>query len=197
MEEERTMKSPLKSLSLAFTVISIILFLVAIGSAREAFIPPVPDKSKTLPANDGGPDGCDSSRFKCVMDGEAILDNQTGLVWARNTAILEKPLPWEEAMKFVEAVDIGGKSGWRLPTKDELITLLDTSQSYPALPEAHPFLKMNNIPQGGPKSNRQYWTSTECEGDNQCAWMIGLKVGRVFDSPKWLDYKIWPVRDGE
>jgi hypothetical protein len=183
---------------LAFTIISVLLFFVTSGIAsREGYIPPVPDKSKTLPANDGGSDGCDSSRFKCVMDGEAILDNQTGLIWARNTAILEKPLPWKEAMKFVEVVQIGGKNGWRLPTRDELISVLDTSKSYPALPEGHPFLKMNNIPQGGPDSSRDYWTSTECEGDNQCAWMIELTVGRVFDSLKWLDYEIWPVRDGE
>ena len=44
----------------------------------ESFIPPVPDKSKTLPANDGKSDGCDSSRFKCVMGGEAVLDKKAG-----------------------------------------------------------------------------------------------------------------------
>jgi hypothetical protein len=43
----------------------------------ETYTPAPPDKNKTLPANDGGPDGCNSSRFKCVMGGEAVLDKQT------------------------------------------------------------------------------------------------------------------------
>jgi hypothetical protein len=131
------------------------------------------------------------------MKGKAVLDNQTGLVWSRDSQIIGQTGSWEEAVNLCQNTEIGGQKEWRLPTRDELITLLDTSQSYPALPEGHPFLGMNNIPQGGPESNRQYWTSTECEGDNQCAWMIELKVGKVFDSLKWFDYKIWPVRDSQ
>ena len=105
---------------------------------------------------------CDSSRFKCVLDGEAVLDNQTGLVWARNTEILEKSLPWQEAVNFCDNLEIGGKKGWRLPTKDEIISISDTSQSNPALPEGHPFKKMREFEPG--KTDIDYWTITEYEG---------------------------------
>lgn len=189
----------------SFSILFMVLFaasFISVTSAvgGESFIPPVPDKTKILPANNGGPDGCDSSRFKCVIGGEAILDNQTGLVWARDAQILGKKVSWEEAVNYCENMDLGGKTGWRLPTRDELIALLDTSQSEPALPEGHPFLKIKDLATAtgsGRSGGYQYWTSTIFEDDNERVWMVSFKAGYVMDSLKLLDLTIWPVRDGE
>ena len=189
----------------SFSILFMVLFAASFISGKsavggESFIPPVPDKTKILPANNGGPDGCDSSRFKCVIGGEAILDNQTGLVWARDAQILGKKVSWEEAVNYCESMDLGGKKGWRLPTRDELIALLDTSQSEPALPEGHPFLKIKDLATAtgsGRSGGYQYWTSTIFEDDNERVWMVSFKAGYVMDSLKLLDLTIWPVRDGE
>jgi len=195
------MRSLSKPLYLAFTVcftLSLLVFTNSMGG--ESFIPPPPDKSKTLPANDGGPDGCDSSRFKCVMGGEAVLDNQTGLVWVRDAQILGKKVSWEEAVTYCESMNLGGKRGWRLPARDELISLLDTSQSEPALPEGHPFLKIKDLATatGSEKSGGyQYWTRTNLKDDKERVWMVSFKAGNVGDSLKLLDLTIWPVIDGE
>ena len=191
------MKKQAKSNSILLfsSILFCVVFFFGVDAANgENFIPPVPDKSKTLPANDGKSDGCDSSRFKCVMGGEAVLDKQTGLIWARNTEILEKRLPWQEAVKFCQNVEIGGQKGWRLPTRDELITLLDTSTSAPALPEGQPFTKLREFEYG--KGDYCYWTSTEYEGNSNNAWQVRFNIGRVNDSLKLLDCGIWPVRDG-
>ena len=181
----------------ALFIVSLVLSIpIATNTVNgDTFTPPVPD-SKTLPANDGGPDGCNSSRFRCVLDGEAVLDNQTGLIWAMDTEILEKSVPWEEAIKFCQNVKIGGQKGWRCPTKDELISILDTSQSNPALPEGHPFKKAN-VYKYGAQGQIDYWTSTEYEGDNKRAWLVFISNGMVMDELKLFDFKVWPVRDGE
>ena len=179
-----------------FSVLFIITFLFNTDTVQgEKFIPPVPD-SKTLLANDGGSDGCDSSRFKCVLGGEAVLDNQTGLVWARNPNLFEKMIPWEEAVEFCNNVEIGGKKDWRLPTREELISLLDTSQSRPTLPAGNPFTKINEVGYGG-QGCVDYWTSTEYQGDSNSAWIVSFNIGEVMDSLKLFDFNIWPVRDGE
>ena len=118
----------------------ILPFLITSNTAYgESFIPPVPDKTKTLLANDGGSDGCNSSRFECVLDGDAVLDKQTGLTWTRITSFANKVVPWQEAVTFCQNLDVNGQKGWRLPSRDELISLLDTTQSNPAFSEGHPF----------------------------------------------------------
>ena len=99
------------------TVTIILPFLITGNTANgEEFIPPIPDKTKTLPSNDGQPDGCDSRRFECVMGGEAVLDNQTGLVWVRDAQFVGKKVSWEDAVKMVEDVNLGEKK--RLATSN-------------------------------------------------------------------------------
>jgi len=189
------MRSLSKSLSLVFLVPFAFSFLLGLNTANgEGFIPPVPD-SKTLSANDGGPDGCDSSRFKCVLGGEAVLDKQTGLIWARNAYVVgsqENRVSWELGTKLCQNIEIGGQKGWRMPTRDELITLIDSSQSAPSLPEGHPFINTGNNEGGW-----GYWTSTDYGSDTKSAWVIGTFFGKVQDSNKLMDAGIWPVRDGE
>jgi hypothetical protein len=177
-------------LVLAMVLFTVLFFLRVNVLGGESYTPPPPDKSKTLPANDGEPDGCNSSRFKCVMGGEAVLDKQTGLTWAKNADLAGGTKPWQEAVKFCQNLEIGNQKGWRLPTKEELITILDTSQSHPALPDGHPFKNVASVPPTG------YWTGTTYEGNSNNAYLISLSVGRVSDDLKLFDVRIWPVLGG-
>ncbi len=190
------MAKQLKSIIfLTLISVAVAIFLAAPTANGESFIPPVPDKTKTLPANDGGSDGCNSSRFECVMGGEAVLDKQTGLIWARNAYIVgsqENRVSWELGTKLCQNIEIGGQKGWRMPTRDELITLIDSSESAPSLPEGHPFINTGNNEGGW-----AYWTSTDYGSDTKSAWMIGTFFGKVQDSNKLMDAGIWPVKDGE
>ena len=182
-----------KSISvLAIVLFAILVFLRVNVLGGEDYFPPPPDKSKILPANDGGPDGCNSSRFKCVMGGEAVLDKQSGLTWARNAHIANVTKAWQEAVKFCQNLEIGNQKGWRLPTKEELITILDTSTSGPSLPDGHPFK-----PGEGHLKWRAVWTGTIYEGNSNSAYRVGIGDGRVGDELKVFDYRIWPVLGGK
>jgi hypothetical protein len=104
-----------------------------------------------------------SERFKIVMDGEAVLDKETGLVWQQNAlgewpSSLPLPPPppppvlisYRNPDQWCSALYIGGRGGWRGPTVDELMTLVDRTQSNPALPSGHPFSNVQSC----------YWTTT-------------------------------------
>jgi hypothetical protein len=197
MKGENIMKPQSKLfLSVFFGTFFFCLILSSYSVFGQDFVPPVPDKSKTLPANDGRPDGCGSSRFDCVLGGEAVLDKATGLVWARNIKFKQKAVSWEDAVKFCQNFEIDGKTGWRLPARDEFISVLDTSQSHPAFPEGSPFIVSGAEQQGGAGSS-SYWTSTEYENNKESAWGISIKFGKVYHSLKIFDLKVWPVRDSE
>src|SRR5690606_20987027 len=66
-------------------------------------------------------------------------DTQTGLEWTDATA--GKSRPHGKAMAACEAVDIAG-GGWRAPTRQELLSIVDISRFDPAVdPQAFPFVK--------------------------------------------------------
>ncbi len=97
------------------------------GAAVESAPPPW---SQVLSATGG----CTSPRFRCVLNDEAVLDRETGLVWQRTPDALTSN--WYQAP--CNLTPIGGKFGWRLPSLEELFSLLDTSAD--SLPDGHPFV---------------------------------------------------------
>jgi hypothetical protein len=68
---------------------------------------------------------------------EAVLDRETGLVWEKEAGTGKIDLQF--ASLHCLALTKGGRMGWRLPTVPELTSLVDPSQSNPALPSGHPF----------------------------------------------------------
>jgi hypothetical protein len=90
------------------------------------------------------------------FNSEAVLDKETQLVWQRSPSPHE--VTWRQA-NFVSlsdpscaAANIGGRQGWRLPTRFELLSLADRSVAGPVqLPAGHPFV--------GISPDAFYWTS--------------------------------------
>jgi len=82
------------------------------------------------------PDSAD--RFVSVLNDEGILDRETGLVWEKtpNNALADAGI----SARLCYSKMVGNRYGWRLPTITELGSLVDASQSNPALPAEHPFV---------------------------------------------------------
>ena len=110
-----------------------------------------PAWDQTLPAN---------SRFVILtnFNSNAVLDRETGLVWARTN------LPsriWSLAERSCAALVIGNRSAWRLPSRHELLTLFDASvQGDLRLPAGHPFFLSPDLEyDGGDGFPLLFWTS--------------------------------------
>jgi len=147
-------------------------------------IPPV--WSQKLPADDGDPvTGCGSSRFECVLDGGAVLDKETGLVWEQFPVTLT--YSWASACSHCYRREVDRRTGWRLPTIEELASLVDTTQSNPALPEGHPF---ENV------QSSYYWSSSTYADNPDFAWFVYFLHGNVDGSVKDVSRPVWCVRGG-
>ena len=113
-----------------------------------------------------------AERFQVMTD--VVLDSLTGLTWCRNANPAEFPLAWQAAHDFIHEMDgerAFGHSGWRLPSRRELFTLISHEVVNPALPKNHPF---ENVFPG------YYWTRTPCRRLPDQAWYIHLGGGRIY-----------------
>jgi hypothetical protein len=157
-------------------------------TADHSGLPPTWDK--ILPANDpGGACPATSSRFKCVMGGSAVRDNETGLVWEHSLST--STFTWLNAQLHCNTLNVGNRQGWRLPTIQELASLVDPTQFNPALPAGHPF---SNVQQSS-----FYWSATTFAPDASIAWIVSTASGSVsqnFKSRSGSSF-VWCVRGGQ
>ena len=126
-------------------------------------------------------------RFTVQADTNCVLDNLTGLVWARN-ADMGGVMAWATAITYCEALDYGGQTDWRLPNAKELLSLIDLCRDSPALPLGHPFAD---------EKWEFYWSSSTYEPNTVNAWLVTLIDGRVISNNKTITYRVWPVRGGQ
>ena len=150
--------------------------------------PTQPSWDQTLRADDGNADtGCNSTRFKCVMGGAAVLDKETGLVWEQSPLTTEDRWPAVRGQCTIRTV--GGRNGWRLPSVHELASLMDPGNSggNPDLPLGHPF---SNV------QSSLYWSASTDADLPTFAWVVNFDFGNVFPRKKSsLDF-VWCVRGG-
>ena len=142
--------------------------------------------SRILPADDGEADGCNSSRFDCVMGGDAVLDKETGLVWERNPNQGENG--FITAIRLCLQTSTGARRGWRLPSVTELATLLDPNNTNgdPDLPLGHPFTNVRY---------RFYWSATGDASFANYSWSVDFETGDIFSYREASNiFGIWCVR---
>ena len=124
-------------------------------------------------------------RFVLVMGGAAVLDRETGLVWEQSPQ--STTFQWSDARVACTSRTVYGRKGWRLPSVNELASLLDTTQTNPALPIGHPFA--NILPS-------RYWLATTNADQHTLAWEGHLGNGEITRNVKASYLFAWCVRGG-
>ena len=126
-----------------------------------------------------------SDRFTLVMGGEAVEDNKTGLLWEQSPDLVHDT--WSASVARCQTKSVGGQKGWRAPSVEELKSLIDASQTDPALPEGHPF---SNI------KSEIYWSATPSKSDDIVAWQVSFFTGEPVTDQKSGTRRIWCVLGG-
>ena len=128
------------------------------------------------------------ARFTDNGDG-TVTDLKTMLMWFKDASVLNGYM-YMEAVKACTMYPIwsfAGYKDWRLPSMPELMSLIDKSQSDPALPPGNPFVNVQE----------RYWSTKELAGYENWHYIMNM------DSGDWqfaYDYDEivcgWPVRSG-
>ena len=131
------------------------------------------------------------SRFKLVMGNAAVLDRETGLVWEQSPDDTTR-FPWGDPSMDVFCTDkiVGNRKGWRIPTIEELASLVDPSVTLPGptIPSGHPFNKVQR---------NFYWSATANAIDTTNAWAVEFGDGSVVPFKKFNQFFLWCVRGGK
>ncbi|MBI4400800.1 MAG: DUF1566 domain-containing protein [Nitrospirae bacterium] len=126
-----------------------------------------------------------SERFTLMPGGEAVKDTKTGLIWEQSPDSFHGV--WSEAASHCLEKTVGSLRGWRIPTVQELSSLIDTTQRDPALPQGHPF---SNI------KSATYWTATPSATDDIVAYQVSFFTGEVATDQKSQTRRAWCVLGG-
>lgn len=108
-------------------------------------------------------------RFKVLshFNGEAVLDKETGRVWEQSPDTGQRG--WIGALGHCYDRIVGGRKGWRLPTIEELMSLVDPNNpgGDPDFPPGHPFAYVQSS---------DYWSATTFAGSDG-AYGVNLSSG--------------------
>lgn len=108
--------------------------------------------------------------------GETVLDNVTGLTWQQASSPVQ--LEWQEARDYCRDIDLDG-GGFRLPTRIELVSLLDYTKGLdPAIDET--------VFQAWAELKDAYWTGTTLSAGQR--WIVSFHSGTVLvtGGPAWV-----------
>jgi hypothetical protein len=95
----------------------------------------------------------------------AVVDRITGLMWQRN--VPNKFLTFREAQRKCDGMSLGGHTDWRLPSRIELVSILDTTHIQPSIDGvAFPSTPID-----------WFWTSSRAADDPNSAWYVYFYFG--------------------
>lgn len=74
------------------------------------------------------------ANYAVASGGNQVNDNVTSLTWQRN--VDARSFTWDEAQKYCSCLSVDGKTGWRLPSRIELASLVDWTTVSPSIDAA-------------------------------------------------------------
>jgi len=108
--------------------------------------------------------------------GGVVTDSATSLQWqddySDNGGSI-KTTSWTTAIDYCEALSLGGHTDWRLPNKNELLSIVDYGTYNPAI---SPIFQNT--------SSNFYWSSTTNANYASDAWVVFFYTGYTGDSAK-------------
>jgi hypothetical protein len=135
------------------------------------------------------PSACPRFIVLSNWNNQAVLDRETGLVWEQAPDAARTDFT---GARFVcDRKKVGNRLGWRVPTVQDLASLLDPADPAIAsrgLPVGHPF--------GNVEQSAAYWTATTLTGNTTFGFVVEVGIGNVDLFTKGTLLPVWCVRGG-
>jgi hypothetical protein len=118
-------------------------------------------------------------------DNGVVSDSSTSLQWQDNISSVKKD--WEDAIGYCSDLTLDGYSDWRLPNKNELLSIVDYSKYNPSIKED----VFQNI------ESSYCWSSTTYATNTSNAWNVDFDNGYARNGTKDNSLCVRCVRVGQ
>ncbi len=118
-----------------------------------------------------------------------IMNSETSLQWLQDAG--SESMTWYQANDYVKNLYIGGYSDWRIPTKEEIESLIAIATREGTREKYHNFFNehgFKNVLYG------YYWSSTYHTNIADRAYVLASWDGDLLSIDKSRDAYVWPVR---
>jgi Cys-rich repeat protein len=156
----------------------------------------VPDVEDILDTGDPNERACNPRSYTDLGNG-IVQDNVTGLEWVQDANLIASRNPsfdndgfvtWQQALDYITLLNTDeylDHDDWRLPTIEELSTLVDAGRGNPSIDPV--FI---------PTPSYLYWSSTTLAADTSNVWLVNFDGGNVSYMPKSFSFYVRAVRGG-
>ena len=114
-----------------------------------------------------------------------IKDARTNLMWEDTPHVRETKITQPRAKEYCSELKLGGFEDWRLPTIQELLTIVDYRRVSPAILKAFSYTEEESF----------YWTKTHVADEDDAFWGVNFKRGASSKASEYYDRYVRCVRD--
>jgi len=113
-----------------------------------------------------------------------VLDKKNAIYWQDDLASQENSQDWDDAVEYCHKLVLNSMNNWRLPTFNELLSIVDYSRVDPAINPVFEYVNEDT-----------YWTSVDFSATSSRAWTIDFRTGKSYYSYKTTNHTIRCVKD--
>jgi len=115
--------------------------------------------------------------------GSVVKDTKLDLMWQDNHEAKTTEKTWKNAKRYCRNLSLAGYSDWRLPSYNELLTIVDYDRYKSAI-----------MPSFKNATSKGYWSSSENVSDAKYAWRVYFDVGYAYNFSESNEYFVRCVR---
>jgi len=123
-----------------------------------------------------------------IFAGEAgqnsvVLDKKNAIYWQDNLSSEKSSEDWDDAIEYCDKLVLNNMKHWRLPTFNELLSIVDYTRVNPAINPVFEYVNEGT-----------YWTSIDFAATASRAWTIDFRTGRTYYSYKTTNHSVRCVK---
>ena len=113
-----------------------------------------------------------------------VLDKKNSIYWQDNLFSEKSSEDWDDAVEYCNKLVLNTMNKWRLPTFNELLSIVDYTRVDPAINPVFDYVNEGT-----------YWTSVDFSATVSRAWTIDFRTGKTYYSYKTTNHSVRCVKD--